>query len=112
MGSELAELKKRNEELQNQLDAIVSRLDGLEKPEKQVQRLNDIEEIKILMNKFGMILSLASLISGYYMEKQFFQQVIPLYSTRHDVKSYCRRGSAPKVLSVYMYSIRRPIHSN
>jgi hypothetical protein len=44
------------------------------------------------MNKFGMILSLASLISWYYMEKQLFQQVIPLYSTRADVKSYCHGG--------------------
>jgi hypothetical protein len=52
MGSELAELKKQNEELQNQLDAIVSRLDGLEKLEKQVQRLNDIEEMALRKSKY------------------------------------------------------------
>jgi hypothetical protein len=92
MGSDLAQLKKQNEQLQYQLDAIVSRLHGLEKLEKQVQRLNDIEEIKVLMNKFGITVSASWLISGYYMEKQLFQQVIPLYSTRDDVKSYCHGG--------------------
>ena len=53
MEEALAELKKRNEQLQQQLDVLALRLDEIAKLEKQVRKLNDVEEIKVLMNKFG-----------------------------------------------------------
>jgi len=46
MEEALAELKKRNEQLQQQLDVLALRLD-------EIAKLNDVEEIKVLMNKFG-----------------------------------------------------------
>ena len=67
-------------------------LERLNSVEKELQRLKDIEEIKVLMNKYGENIAQMTLMLGYYMDRQLYKQVVQLFSTRDDVRGYCHGG--------------------
>jgi hypothetical protein len=78
--------------IESDLESLVAQLSKrLDVAEKELQRLEDDEEIKSLVNKYGTLPSSVAYV-GYYMDKQLFKQVTLLFSTREDVRGYCHGG--------------------
>jgi hypothetical protein len=77
--------------LEAQVKHLATKLERLEIVEKELQKLKDIEEIKVLMNKYGMSRRHITNL-GYYMDKQLYKQVVQLFSSRDDVRGYCHGG--------------------
>ena len=58
METSIKALQESNLQLQKQVDVLRARLNNLETLGREVQNLKDVEEIKVLMNKFGIEQSL------------------------------------------------------
>jgi hypothetical protein len=89
--TELETATNGDSSLEAQVKHLATKLERLEIVEKELQKLKDIEEIKVLMNKYGIPRRHLTNL-GYYMDKQLYKQVVQLFSSRDDVRGYCHGG--------------------